>query len=197
MLESAIAYLRPDLTGEDGKADVVLSGEDEPILHQLGNGMLVAYLVDQGDHYLWVQQKHLLAETVTAKELHEQGVLNLARKASGALQVTDQGDFFACFLDGDFEASLLLVDDLWENHLAELVSNSFIVGVPARDILMFCDSESERGIAEIGNRIERVWPNGDHLLRRELYRRNQKNWQRYLPNKLLHATALRNAAREQ
>ena len=179
MLEAVIACLRPDLTGEPGKADFVLGGEDEPILRPLGNGMLVAYLVDEGDHYVWVQQKHLTAEGVTPIALHQQGVLNLARKASDMLRVTDQGKFFACFLDGDFEASLLLLDDLWDEHLSELVPNGFIAGVPARDILMFCDVQSESGMKEIGERIERVWPNGNHLLRRELYVRGNRTWHRY------------------
>jgi hypothetical protein len=189
MLESAIAYLRPDLTGEPGEADVILGGEDEPILRPLGNGMLVAYLVDEGNHFAWVQQKHLTAEGVTPIALHEQGVLNLARKASEILRVTDQGKFFACFLDGNFEASLLLLDDLWDRHLSELVPNGFIAGVPARDILMFCDVQSESGIREISERTERVWPNGDHLLRREPYVRGNRGWHRYDAQQALAADA--------
>jgi Protein of unknown function (DUF1444) len=179
MLESAIAYLRPDLTGE-ASAEVVLSGDDEPILRPLGNGMLVAYLVDEGNHYRWVQQRHLAAEGITPEALHERSILNLSRKASNALRVTDQGGFFACFLDGDFEASLLLLDDLWDRDLCELVPNGFVAGVPARDILMFCDATSESGIREVSARIERVWPNGDHLLRRELYIRSNRAWHQRL-----------------
>ena len=178
MLESAIAYLRPDLTGEPGEADVVLGGEDEPVLLPLGNGMLVAYLVDEGDRYMWVQQRHLAAEGVTPTALHEQGVLNLARRANDRLRVMHQGEFFVCLLGGDFEASLLLLDDLWDEHLAELVPNGFVAGVPARDVLMFCDVQSESGIKEISERIERVWATGDHLLRRELYVRGNRTWRR-------------------
>lgn len=179
MLEAAIAYLRPDLTDEPGEADVTLSGEDEPVLRKLGNGMLVAYLVDEGKQFAWVQQRHLIAEGVTAIALHEQGVLNLARIAHEKLRVMNQGKFFACLLDGHFEASLLLLDDLWDDHLAELVPNGFVAGVPARDILMFCDVQSESGKNEIIHRTARIWPNGDHLLRRELYVRGNKAWQRY------------------
>lgn len=176
MLEKAIAYLRPDLTDELGEADVTLSGDDEPILRPLGNGLVVAYLVDEGDRFVWVQQRHVTAEGVTQVELHQQSLLNLDRKANEMLSVTDLGSFFACVLDGNFEASLLLLDNLWDKQLSELVPNGFIAGVPARDILMFCDSNSEPGMKEISERIERVWPEGDHLLRRELYVRDNRSW---------------------
>jgi hypothetical protein len=176
MLESAIAYLRPDLSDEPGKADVVLGGNDEPVLKPLGNGMLVAYLADEGDHFTWVQRKHLMAEGVMPAQLHTQALSNLGAKASEMLRVTNQGEFFACFLDGNFEASLLLLDDLWDEHLRELIPNGVVAGVPARDILMFCDVRSELGLQEIAHRVDKVWPNGDHLLRRELYIRNNHAW---------------------
>ena len=179
MLESAIAYLRPDLSDEAGEADVVLGGNDEPILKPLGNGMLVAYLVDQGDHFTWVQRKHLVAEGVMPAALHDQALLNLSSRASEMLRVTDQGEFFACFLDGNFEASLLLLNDLWDTHLRELTPHGVVVGVPARDILMFCDAHSESGVQEMMRRVDRVWPNGDHLLRRELYIRDNEVWKRF------------------
>ena len=179
MLESAIAYLRPDLSDEPGEADFILGGNDEPILRPLGNGMLVAYLVDQGDHFMWVQRKHLVAEGVMPAALHDQAVANLGAKAREMLRVTDQGEFFACFLDGNFEASLLLLSDLWDTHLHELTPHGVVVGVPARDILMFCDAQSESGMQEIARRVDRVWPDGDHLLRRELYIRGNQAWQKY------------------
>lgn len=47
MLERAIAYLRPDLTDEPGVPDVILAEEHAPVLRPLGNGMLVAYLIDE------------------------------------------------------------------------------------------------------------------------------------------------------
>lgn len=117
MLESAIAYLRPDLSNEPGEADVVLRGNDEPVLRPLGNGLLVAYLVDQGDHFTWVQRRHLVAEGVMPAQLHDQALSNLGAKATEMLRVTDQGEFFACFLDGNFEASLLLLDELWDKYI--------------------------------------------------------------------------------
>lgn len=143
----------------------------------------------KGDHFLWVQEKHLSTEGGTLAALHEQGLLNLARKASDTLRVTDQGQFFACFLDGNFEASLLLLDDLWDEHLSELVPNGVIAGVPARDILMFCDVQSEAGRREIKERAERVWSNGDHLLRREPYVRRNRAWHRCVDSNVpTHAT---------
>ena len=56
----ALAYLKPALPGDEpDEADIVLSREHSPVLTNLNNGLLVAYLVDQVDHFRYVQQRHL------------------------------------------------------------------------------------------------------------------------------------------
>jgi hypothetical protein len=49
-------------------------------------------------------------------------------------------------LDGEHESSLVLVDDLWKSVLREDCPNGAVVGIPARNLCMYCDAGSPEGI---------------------------------------------------
>jgi uncharacterized protein YtpQ (UPF0354 family) len=168
----AIAYLKANLSEEDG--DVFLEGDDEPVVMNLNNGLLVTYLVDQGDHFDYIQQRHLKSAALDEVQLHQIAIGNLATMLSehGAnLRKSDVA--FGVLFDGHFEASLILLDSLWDGELAHLAPNGFIAALPTRDILAFCDAASEAGIAQLQRIIERV-EGGDHPLKPILYRRDSR-----------------------
>jgi uncharacterized protein YtpQ (UPF0354 family) len=178
---AAVAYLKADLRGDSEPADFQFSSkDDEPVLRNLHNGLLVAYLVDRGDDFQYVSHRNLKTEGISEEALHKNAVANLAKLAQRKLRVTDQDGYYAVFLDGNFEASLVLVDQLWDRGMARLVSSEFLACVPARDILAFCDSGSPSGVEKLRNVINRVWPDGHHLLTRSLYRRRHSRWERVL-----------------
>jgi hypothetical protein len=106
----------------------------------------------------------------------KRNVGNLARMARDRATLRPHGNIFALFLDGNFEASLLLLDDLWDEASAHYAPNGFVVAVPARDMLAFCDLGSEQGIRELREVLGRVFPYGDHLISRLLYRREARRW---------------------
>jgi len=78
---------------------------------------------------------------------------------------------------GDFEASVILLDDLWDREFRQFVTGEYAAAIPARDMLAFCDSSSADGIAELQRIIERVQPTGDHLLTKTIYVRRDSKWQ--------------------
>ena len=82
------------------------------------------------------------------------------------------------FMDGHFEASLMLLDDLWDEALASYAPNGFIVALPARDVLAFCDAKSDAGIAQLHDMVKRITAKGDHPISQNLYRRQSGTWHR-------------------
>jgi hypothetical protein len=87
---------------------------------------------------------------------------------------------FSIFFGGNFEASLILVDALWDEQLDHLGPNGFIITIPSRDILAFCDAESSSGVEHLRRIIARV-EGGDHPITSTLYRRNAatRTWRRH------------------
>ena len=90
----------------------------------------------------------------------------------------ENGDVHALLLDGHFEASLVLLDDLWDEALASYAPNGFIVALPARDVIAFCDAKSETGIAQLRDMVNRITAKGDHLVSQSLYQREGGAWHR-------------------
>jgi hypothetical protein len=125
--------------------------------------------------------RRLLAERMTEAELHRNAVANLA------LLLNDRGaeihpcaDGFVVVFDGNFEASLLLVDDLWDRQLAPLAPNGFVDAVPNRNILAFCDVKTPEGPLQLRRVIQRVGV-GDHPISTAHYYRNPtlRDWPPY------------------
>jgi uncharacterized protein YtpQ (UPF0354 family) len=171
----AVAYLKPALA--EGTVDVVLSDDDEPIIRDLGNGLLVLYLVDLDDHFAYVQRRHLRAAGVTPDELHERSLANLARIADEKMTVYDYHGYFSVIMDGHFEASLLLLDDLWNETFSWLVPGEYVVAIPARDILSFAGLDEGAAFDKLRGVVSRVGPNPDHPITPNLYRRHHGVWQ--------------------
>lgn len=174
----AMPYIKPDLTEEPGPA-VMLGHDDSPVLRDLGNGLLVAYLVDSGESFEYVQERHLSKACLTVDELHATAMNNLLVFMGERTRIESHGNIFALFLDGNFEASLLLVDPLWDQSLVKYVQNGFVVAVPARDIVAFADAQSAAGIAELNNIVSRLFPGGDHLISQDLYKRESGQWVKF------------------
>lgn len=154
-----------------------LEPDQNPVVDLLGNGLMVVYLVDEGDRFVWVQHRHLRAINANPRGLMEFGLVNLKRLAQGKLKVMDHGAIHGLLLDGQFEASLILIDELWDQALAKMTPNGAVVALPARDVLAFCDAASAQGVRELRELVQRVLPGNDHPLTDRLYRRVNGAWQ--------------------
>ena len=172
----AIAYLKAEVPASDPAPDLQLNADDSPVLKTLGGGLLVAYLLDEGNRFSYVQGRHLRAAHVDADELHRRAVKNLQQAADGRVTIQQSGPIWGLFFDGNFEASLILLDELWDVSLRDYHGGEPVIAVPARDVLCFSNSSSAAGIAEMRAAIERVWPTGDHLISRNIFRRRGREW---------------------
>lgn len=175
-LSKAIAYLKYDDPMAESKDAFQVPDDVFPAHLPLGNGLTCYYLLDTGDSFEYVQTWQVLQNAETIESLHTQAVANLAALAETNLVVKEYGNIFVALMGGNFEASLILVDELWDETYAHVVENDFVAVLPARDILAFCDSESEHGKAELVATVDRIWPGTDHLLTDKVYRRVGRQW---------------------
>jgi uncharacterized protein YtpQ (UPF0354 family) len=170
-------YIKADLNSDSGPA-LVLGHDDSPVMRDLENGLLVLYVVDTGQAFEFVQNRHLSIAGIDADALHAASMGNFLAYTAERTRMQPHGSIFALFLDGNFEASLLLVDSLWDESLAGYAPNGFIVAVPTRDVLAFADAASVVGIEELREVVFRVFSSGDHPISSDLYRRHSGRWVR-------------------
>lgn len=181
----AIAYIKQDARGEQDSI-FRLPQKYEPVLNDLGNGLLVAYLIERNNSFDYIQAWHLREEDITKDRMYEIGLKNLRRKASENLRIRAYKNIYAIFLDGNFEASLILINELWEKTLKQYIKNDYIVAIPTRDILAFCDSESQEGIRDLQILCKRIESEGANLLSADLFERLESRWVKFGSKGLSH-----------
>lgn len=177
-VRQAVAYLKRALPPEPlpGETVVELSLGDTPVMRELGNGLLVAYLVDEGARYGYVQHRDLETSGFSEAELHSLGIQNLSAVAEQRLEVQPYSAIFAVLMGGTFEASMLLLDHLWEHAFTRYVSGDFLVAIPARDVLAFGDASSATTVSALKAVVARLLANGSAELATGLYRREGRDW---------------------
>ncbi|MCE9635568.1 MAG: DUF1444 family protein [Planctomycetes bacterium] len=176
--KDALAYLKPEVPESDTALVMKLSEEDSPVLRNLGNGLLVSYVVDTGERFSYVQTRHLRAAGVTEDELHRAAIDNLYGLAEKHLRVQPYGDVFALFMEGSFEASVMLLDTVWDVSLAKYVRGEFLVAVPTRDVLAFGDASSPGVPERLRGVVDRVLTGeADHPVSNVLFRRRRGVWE--------------------
>ena len=89
-----------------------------------------------------------------------------------------KGQMFAVLMGGNFEASLILLDCLWDDSFRQFAAGQYAIAIPARDILAFCDSSSVEGLREL-QRVSQAAHSSpiDHPLSDRLYLRMGSRWQ--------------------
>jgi len=176
--EKAIAYIKPNIPSNSPSPSMHLTGGDRPVVRDLQNGLVVAYLVDEGKSFSYVQHKHLIAAGLEEDQLHELGVENLAMIAKNQLRVSSYDGYFVATAGGNFEASLILVDRIWTHAFRSYVAGQYAVAIPAGDILAFGDANSDqtrRGFERLFTRARNS--RLDHPITNTVYLRSGRIWQ--------------------
>lgn len=147
---------------------------------------IVIYLYDQGDHFRWVTMADLGNLGLDPDELYELGTSNLGTVLEG-MQLRDLGS--AYMLTGgvsEHTASIVLLPYFWEEMVPQLpgvgVKNSPLAAIPARDTLLFMDSQSDpEAIGRIQSQVDSLHSSDtDHLLCKKLYKRTREGvWSVY------------------
>lgn len=175
----AVACIKPVSELPD-PAETAADADQSPVVDLLGHGLAVVYLVDEGDRFVYVQHHHLKAIGAPARGLMSIGLANLEIMAGSRLRMIEAEGVVGLTLDGHFEASLLLVDRLWDEIFASRLPNGVVAAIPARDVLGFCDAASQSGIAMLRQMIASVLPRNDHLISDQLWHRVDGAWEPYV-----------------
>ena len=173
----AVAYLvRPD---SDERLPA-LSTADAPVLTDRGNGLRVGYVVDLGTRLQYVQRRHLGAEGVSQQDLHRNSVAKLSTMLNDRSAVVYPcADCFLVVFDGHFDASLILVDILWDEVLEDFAPNGFVAADPSKNGLAFCDLKMPDGPLQLRRIIKHL--GRDHPISTTLYCRDPalREWRQY------------------
>lgn len=132
-------------------AAIQLSVDDSPVVRPFASDMVIMYAIDRPSHFEFVAMREIQARQLSVEDLHDLAVKNLPSRVS-QVEVHDLGGgMHGLSAGGNLEASLLLVDSLWDQLAARLPGEP-LAAVPARDLLFTIGSGQPNAMALISSR---------------------------------------------
>lgn len=115
----------------------------EPVFEDLNSELVVVYAEDSSKRVRYLTDSEDLG--VARKDLRKLAVANLGRILP-KVEMRQHDDAFALLsAGGDYEASLLLFDDIWNGGQIK-VDGDIVVAVPAKDVLLVTGSHNRKGL---------------------------------------------------
>lgn len=149
----------------------------EPVAEPLLGDLWIAYVLDQPRGMTYVSREHHLPELgLSEDELRARAVANLwgAHDHVRVHGIPGAGHLLLT-CGGNYEASLLLVDELWD-QLAPHLKGDPVVAVPTRDVLALMGSEDDEQIAQIGRAADQIYEQGSYPVWPNLLVRREGRW---------------------
>jgi uncharacterized protein YtpQ (UPF0354 family) len=172
---------RQEPSSDDGH---LLPPESDLVPDALVGDLNIFYAFDMPGHFQYVTEHDRKTLELDPGSLRQLSVRNLTKRRSKPEVMRPSDAAWMVRLDGDLEASLLLVDWLWP-QLARGVPGETIVAVPNRDILVVSGTEVTGGVEALRGAVKRVWgnpnPNRKQLLTRSLLIRRDTRWEVFEP----------------
>ena len=167
------------LAAEDTGRVIEVADEDWPVTRPFCADLIVNYAVDLPSHFEFINAWQLAEHGMTEDELHRLAMGNLPKRLP-SIELHGEAPKFMVTAGGNFEATLLLVDDLWE-QLEEQMAGGVLATVPARDLLFVSASGWEDGLPFLRDMASKDWESRYALSQCVLARREGK-WVPYDSN---------------
>lgn len=153
-----------------------LSPDDSPVMRPFAADMVVMYAIDRPSHFEFVAMREIKARQLSEEELHDLAVTNLPSRLSH-VEVHDLGGgMHGITAGGNLEASLLLLDALWD-QLATRLPGEPLAAVPARDLLFTIGSEQPDAMQLISNRARTDLVEKRYAISQSIVVRRGGRWQ--------------------
>ncbi len=133
------------------------------------------YIYDNELGFEIIQEEELDKLKISKEELHEIALSNYRKLISKKLKAQSNSEAFWFILDGNLEASLILVDEIWD-QIEEQVKEDIVVCVPSRDVIIATGKSKTKVIEDFSEKAKEILLNGDHTLSKNWFVRENKEW---------------------
>jgi uncharacterized protein YtpQ (UPF0354 family) len=150
-------------------------GEENSVpIEHLAADLWIVYAVDRDINITSLTEKEMVALELTHKDLRDLATENL-RNILPPVECHGEGPWFLLTAGGDYVASLLLLDSVWQ-FAAEEAKGDVVAVAPTRDAVLFTNADSVEGLAEIRRRAKELVSTSDHVVSPTLLRRIGNGW---------------------
>lgn len=168
-------------------SDNRLNKANQPIVRASLGMFGVMYLADEGEYYRYVCEADLNLNKLSVEQLHHIGLDNLTKLVNGdqpGLSIIGaDSPYHGLAMGGQCEASLVLLDALWDGPLKRFTPHGVVLAIPNRDVCLFCDAHATQAIAQIRELAANSVKSGDHPLSATLITRAAGGWKTFVAAK--------------
>ena len=160
---------------EVGASIQAMGGTPQDKVHEdLNDDLVVVYAIDTPSNIAYLLPGMLEDLGVQREELRALSVRNLRGLLPG-IEVHRGPQISMVTADGNYEASLLLFDDLWARE-AEKLRGAPVAAVPARDLLLFADGADAEAVAQLRTLASKMRDDATYALTDRLFIREGEGW---------------------
>jgi hypothetical protein len=175
-LSRALPYFTPTYSADDTAPLRALGSTDAAVTRVFSTTLTVHYMIDEPGALVFVRDRDVAPDRRDA--LHTRACDNLRAHAARRKLRFERGPTGATIvikLDNQHEASLLLLDELWDppTRVAD-VDGETIAAVPSRNRLVLTGSKTRGGLVELRRTIAQT---SDQSLSPEVFVRHDRMWQ--------------------
>jgi len=149
----------------------------ELIFETLNEDLLVVYGEDSPTSIRYFTKSVFEKSGIDRKELRALALRNLRRMLDGVDMLTIEG-VNSLTAGGDFDASLLLIDEVWDKEKLQ-VKGEIVIALPARNMLLFADTNDIAAVASLVGLANRVVSEDPYSLTSQLFVRRDGAFRRY------------------
>lgn len=152
-------------------------GRDVPEYMQrpLADGLLVIYAEDTPSNIRYIGKRSIEEAGIDAASIDALSVRNLLNKLP-EVEVLGADGLYMITAGGNYEASLLLVDEIWSGSNFD-VEGDIVVSVPSRDVLLVSGSEETERLEELIDLAKSIHAESPYFITTTLYVRRDNRWQ--------------------
>lgn len=152
-----------------------------PLIEPFAEDLLVVYAINEQDRIGYVMTGEEKALGLDRKQLRALALKNL-RRILPKIQLAQMPPtpILVMSAGGDYDASLLLLDDIWSgDQIKSKVEGDIVVAVPARDALLITGSRSRKGVAALRKVATEQVEKASHPLTATLFVYRDGEFKRY------------------
>ena len=169
-------YLPSDLSEIDNTKVYTLPMGKGFVIRNICDDLNCFYAYDNELGLEIIQETELKELKVSREELHEIAMSNYRQLISKKLNAQNNSEAFWFILDGNLEAGLVLVDEIWD-QVEEHLKDDIIICVPSRDVIIATGKSNNLVIEDFSKKATEVYLNGDHPLSKNWFLRVNKKWE--------------------
>jgi hypothetical protein len=124
------------------------SEENALVVRSFNEAYVVSYVVEEAGALAYVRWRDVASDV---ERLHDIALANLRVRANAKLRLAPRDGFVEVVLDGKLDASLLLLDELWDGSgvVARAVSSPIVAAAPTSETLVVASGSSKSGLAHL------------------------------------------------